>query len=237
MGLVPEFPAEILEIKKTLDDGVPLVAKATVESVHTPQAGYCPSPEAVAAAPTLPELEAAIAGCMACPLGGSRIRLVFGDGNPAAELMFIGEGPGQEEDLQGKPFVGKAGGLLDRMIEAIGLKRGDVYIANIVKCRPPDNRTPTGLEARQCLGYLKRQIELVRPKVIVTLGATPLRELLSISTGITKVRGQWQRYEGIPVMPTFHPSYVLRQYTQSVRRAVWEDLKAAKEWVDDAGSR
>lgn len=202
-----------------------------------PQSGFCPSPEAVAAAKTLIELEGAIAGCLACPLGATRIRLVFGDGNPRAELMFIGEGPGQEEDLQGKPFVGKAGGLLDKMIEAIGLQRSEVYIANIVKCRPPDNRTPTELEARTCLGYLRRQIELVQPQVIVTLGATPLRELLGISTGITKIRGQWQRFEGIPVMPTFHPSYVLRQYTQSVRRSVWEDLKAAKEWVDGAGTR
>jgi DNA polymerase len=145
--------------------------------------------------------------------------------------MFIGEGPGRDEDLQGRPFVGKAGELLDRMIEALAFKRRDVYIANVVKCRPPDNRTPTPQESQTCLRHLKRQIELIRPTVIVTLGATPLRELVGVSTGITKVRGQWQQLDmlgGIPVMPTFHPAYVLRQYTKEVRAAVWQDLLAAK---------
>ena len=150
--------------------------------------------------------------------------------------MFVGEGPGRDEDLQGRPFVGKAGELLDRMIGALGMKREETYIANVVKCRPPDNRTPTPDEARACLGYLHRQIELIRPAVIVTLGATPLRELVGVPEGITKVRGQWRRVRvgdrEIPVMPTFHPAYVLRQYTQEVRRAVWEDLRAAKEWLD-----
>ncbi len=193
----------------------------------------CPPPEAVAACASLADLERTLSGCLACPLGPGRLHFVFGEGNPDADLMFIGEGPGRDEDLQGRPFVGKAGELLDRMIGAIGLQRTDVYIGNVVKCRPPDNRTPTSQEAAACLGYLHRQIELVRPKVIVTLGATPLRELLGISTGITRVRGQWQRLGATPVMPTFHPAYVLRQYTQDVRRAVWEDLKAAKKWIDD----
>ena len=196
----------------------------------------CPSPAAVAAQTTLAGLEATIAGCLACPLGPGRMRFVFGEGNPKARLMFIGEGPGRDEDLQGRPFVGKAGELLDRMIGAIGLAREDVFIANIVKCRPPDNRTPTPEEARACLGYLHRQIELVAPAVIVTLGATPLRELVGATDGITRIRGQWQRVSvgghDLPVMPTFHPAYVLRQYTQDVRRAVWEDLQAAKAWMD-----
>ncbi|BDU68331.1 hypothetical protein GETHOR_04320 [Geothrix oryzae] len=196
----------------------------------------CPPPEAVAAAPDLTALQQAIQGCLACPLGPSRLKFVFGEGDPHAKLMFVGEGPGRDEDLQGRPFVGKAGELLDKMIGAIGLKREETYIANVVKCRPPDNRTPTPDEACACLGYLHRQIELVRPAVIVTLGATPLRELVGISEGITRVRGQWKRVQvggrEIPVMPTFHPAYVLRQYTQDVRRAVWADLKAAKEWID-----
>ena len=196
-----------------------------------------PAPEAVAACASLADLQQAIQGCLACPLGPGRMHLVFGEGDPQADLMFIGEGPGRDEDHQGRPFVGKAGELLEKMIGAIGLKRGDVYIANVVKCRPPDNRTPTPQECGSCLGYLRRQIELVRPKVIVTLGATPLRELVGVSTGITRVRGQWQRLEtpggATPVMPTFHPAYVLRQYTQEVRRAVWEDLKAARKWIDD----
>lgn len=198
----------------------------------------CPPSEAVAGATRLADLELAIQGCLRCPLGPGRIRFVFGEGNPSARLMFVGEGPGRDEDLQGRPFVGKAGELLDRMIGAIGLKREDTYIANVVKCRPPDNRTPAPEEAQACLGYLRRQIELVRPAVIVTLGATPLRELVGVSEGITRARGQWRRLElggrSIPVMPTFHPAYVLRQYTQEVRRAVWEDLKAAKDWIDKA---
>jgi DNA polymerase len=167
------------------------------------------------------------------------MKFVFGEGDPRARLMFVGEGPGRDEDLQGRPFVGKAGELLDKMIGALGLRREETYIANVVKCRPPDNRTPTQEEARTCLGYLRRQIELVHPAVIVTLGATPLRELVGVSEGITRVRGQWKRVQvvdrAIPVMPTFHPAYVLRQYTQEVRRAVWEDLKAAKEWADKPG--
>ena len=194
-----------------------------------------PAPEAVAACTSLADLEKAISGCLACALGPGRLRFVFGEGHPQADLMFIGEGPGRDEDLQGRPFVGRAGELLDKMIGAIGLRREDVYIANVIKCRPPDNRTPTAEEAGACLGYLHRQIQLVQPKVIVTLGATPLRELLGITTGITRVRGQWQRLGEIPVMPTFHPAYVLRQYTQEVRRAVWADLIAAKQWMDGQG--
>jgi len=198
----------------------------------------CPPPEALAAATTLAELERAIHGCLACPLGPGRLKFVFGEGDPQARLLFVGEGPGRDEDLQGRPFVGKAGELLDKMIGAIGMKREEAYIANVVKCRPPDNRTPTSDEARACLGYLHRQIELIQPAVIVTLGATPLRELLGVTEGITRVRGQWKRLKvgdrEIPVMPTFHPAYVLRQYTQDVRRAVWEDLKAAKDWIDKA---
>jgi DNA polymerase len=195
----------------------------------------------VAAADSLGALHQAIQGCLACPLGAGRLKFVFGEGDPQARLLFVGEGPGRDEDLQGRPFVGKAGELLDKMIGAIGLRREAIYIANVVKCRPPDNRTPAPEEARACLGYLHRQIELIQPTVIVTLGATPLRELVGVSEGITRVRGQWQRLKvggrDIPVMPTFHPAYVLRQYTQEVRRAVWEDLKAAKEWVDkDTGA-
>jgi DNA polymerase len=199
-----------------------------------------PPPDRVAAAESLSSLEQLIQGCLACPLGCGRIRFVFGEGSPGAAMLFIGEGPGREEDLKGRPFVGKAGELLDRMLAAIGLDRSRVYIANVVKCRPPDNRTPTGPEAQRCLPYLRRQIELIRPTVIVTLGATPLRELLGVQAGITRIRGQWQRLDmlgGIPVMPTFHPAYVLRQYTQEVRRAVWNDLLAARKWLDGAGAK
>jgi len=190
--------------------------------------------ESVASSASLAELEACIGNCLACPLGSHRVKFVFGEGAPGARLMFVGEGPGRDEDLQGRPFVGRAGELLDKMIGAMGFRREEVYICNVVKCRPPDNRTPTPQEAGTCLPYLRRQIELVRPDVIVTLGATPLRELVGSPAGITRIRGQWQRLEmlgGIPVMPTFHPAYVLRQYTQEVRAAVWGDLKAVRDWL------
>ena len=173
--------------------------------------------------PDLQKLLEAIRGCQKCILGTTRNQFVFGEGNPHAEMMFVGEGPGRDEDLYGRPFVGRAGDLLEKMIEAIGLKRSEVYIANIVKCRPPDNRIPTPEEARSCLGYLQRQIQLIQPKVIITLGATPLRELLGITEGITKIRGTIQSYKEIPVIPTFHPAYVLRMYTPEVRKAVWDD--------------
>lgn len=196
----------------------------------------CPAPAAVAGAASLSDLHRIIQGCLACPLGPGRMKFVFGEGDPGARILFVGEGPGRDEDVQGRPFVGKAGALLDRMIGALGMTREETYVANIVKCRPPDNRTPAPDEARACLGYLRRQIELIQPAVIVTLGATPLRELVGIGEGITRMRGQWQRVKvggrEIPVMPTYHPAYVLRQYTPDVRRAVWEDLQAAKAWAD-----
>jgi uracil-DNA glycosylase len=240
LGLIPEPepPPPVPELQTSSAARPPVPPVSPVRAA--PALG--PVPEGFAEAPTLAALEACIRDCQACPLGGGRLRLVFGEGNPEARLMFVGEGPGRDEDLQGRPFVGKAGELLDKMIEAIGLRRGEVYIANVVKCRPPDNRTPTPAEAGRCLGYLRRQIALVRPEVIVTLGATPLRELVGVGLGITRVRGQWQRLVlpglpegGIPVMPTFHPAYVLRQYTQDVRRAVWSDLQAAKAWLDRSG--
>ncbi len=236
-ALAPALPAPIPRLAPAPPRSAPRPAPIPTAAYTPPtDPAGCPPPEAVAAAATLPELEKAIQGCLACALGPGRLKFVFGEGDPRAKLMFVGEGPGRDEDLQGRPFVGKAGELLDKMIGAIGMKREETYIANVVKCRPPDNRTPSPDEARTCLGYLHRQIELIQPAVIVTLGATPLRELVGISEGITKVRGQWKRVQvggrEIPVMPTFHPAYVLRQYTQDVRRAVWEDLKAAKEWVD-----
>jgi len=239
MGLVPppgEMPAPVVRASEAPVASAP-APKAVAPTAFVPPTDPigCPGPEAVASAANLGDLEACIKGCLACPLGAGRMRFVFGEGSPQARLMFVGEGPGRDEDLQGRPFVGKAGELLDKMIGALGFQRAEVYIANVVKCRPPDNRTPTPAEAQRCLGYLKRQIELIRPGVIVTLGATPLRELLGVQTGITKLRGQWQRLEmlgGIPVMPTFHPAYVLRQYTEDVRRAVWMDLQAAKGWLD-----
>jgi uracil-DNA glycosylase family 4 len=167
-------------------------------------------------------LEKKAASCTLCRLHKSRIKPVFGDGNVKAELMFIGEGPGKDEDEQGIPFVGKAGQLLTKMIEAMQFTRKEVYIANIVKCRPPENRAPMDDEAGQCLPYLLRQIEIIRPKVIVLLGAVPLKYILGQS-GITKIRGNWQEFKGIKVMPTLHPAYLLR--TPAAKKDAWDDLQ------------
>ncbi len=208
--------------KKKTDTNTSIPYQAPADAVRNP-------PQiTIDTSPDLQKLLEAIRGCQKCILGTTRNQFVFGEGNPHAEMMFVGEGPGRDEDLYGRPFVGRAGDLLEKMIEAIGLKRSEVYIANIVKCRPPDNRIPTPEEARSCLGYLQRQIQLIQPKVIITLGATPLRELLGITEGITKIRGTIQSYKEIPVIPTFHPAYVLRMYTPEVRKAVWDDLKLAK---------
>jgi DNA polymerase len=165
-----------------------------------------------------------IAHCTQCPLHEGRRNTVPGEGNPDARLLFIGEGPGEQEDLQGRPFVGRAGHLLDRMILAMGLQREDVFIGNIIKCRPPENRAPSLIEAETCIPYLEQQIEVIAPEVIVALGATAAKFLLNTRQGINKLRATWHSYRGIPVMPTYHPAYLLRAYTKENRRKVWDDL-------------
>jgi DNA polymerase len=178
--------------------------------------------------PTLEAVRAAMGECTRCRLSAGRTQIVFGDGNPKAELLFVGEGPGEQEDLRGIPFVGRAGELLTSMIEkGLGIARSDVYICNIVKCRPPQNRTPLPDEVASCRSFLDGQIDAVRPRVIVALGKPATSLLLGRDVAITKLRGTWHGYRGIPLMPTFHPAFVLRQYTPENRRLVWEDLKAA----------
>lgn len=174
--------------------------------------------------------------CKKCEhLASSRKTVVFGVGNPDAELMFVGEAPGADEDEQGEPFVGRAGELLTKIIQATGLKRSDVYIANILKCRPDTpgqsagNRKPTPEEMATCIPYLHEQIDLIRPKVLVALGATAVEGLLGKTIGITKLRGNWQKYRGIPLMPTYHPAYLLRNQAMSEKRKVWEDMLAVME--------
>ncbi|WP_438024807.1 uracil-DNA glycosylase family protein [Sorangium sp. So ce233] len=162
--------------------------------------------------------------CQKCPLHEGRTHTVFSRGNPLSDVVFVGEGPGAEEDLQGEPFVGPAGQLLDKMIAAMGYHRDDVYICNIVKCRPPKNRKPEPAEMAACSPYLTSQLALIKPKVIVALGATAVQGLIGTSEGITKLRGTWKLYKGsIPIMPTFHPAYLLRQ--PGAKREVWSDLK------------
>jgi DNA polymerase len=169
-----------------------------------------------------------IGDCTRCKLSAARNKIVFGDGDANARLMFVGEGPGADEDAQGLPFVGRAGQLLDRMIAAMGLDPArDVYVCNILKCRPPGNRRPEPEEMAACFPYLNEQLALVRPRVIVALGNTAVAALLDTKMGITKLRGQWKLYRGTLVMPTYHPSYLLRpspQQTEAKRQA-WEDLQ------------
>src|SRR5882724_5311544 len=192
------------------------------------------SPEAKVAA--FADLRRRATACVKCPhLAASRKNVVFGVGNIDAKLMFIGEAPGADEDKQGEPFVGKAGQLLTKIIEATGLSRDSVYIANILKCRPDTpgqtagNRKPTPEEMQTCIPYLHEQIDLIRPKVLVALGATAVEGLLGKTLGITKLRGNWQTYRGTPLMPTFHPSYLLRNQSLSEKRKVWEDMLAVME--------
>ena len=174
-------------------------------------------------------LEARALACVKCVLHQARTNVVFGTGNRQAQLVFVGEGPGQDEDLQGEPFVGKAGQLLNKIIAAMGFKREDVYICNVVKCRPPGNRTPLPDEIAACSPLLEEQLELIAPKAIVALGGPAAKTLLHTNTGITMLRGHWASYKSIPVMPTFHPAFVLRTYTEEVRRQVWDDMKKVVE--------
>lgn len=176
----------------------------------------------------LEAVRAELGDCTRCPLHEGRTKIVFGEGAPQARLMFVGEGPGKDEDQSGRPFVGRAGQLLTKMIErGLNIPRDSVYICNIVKCRPPQNRTPFKEEVAQCSPFLDLQIAAVQPKVIVALGKPAASLLLGREVAITRERGQWREYRGIPLMPTLHPAFVLRQYTPENRRLVWEDLKAA----------
>jgi uracil-DNA glycosylase family 4 len=198
------------------------------EPAATPATTEAPQASTSSEAPSLDQVRAELGDCQRCGLCEGRQTIVFGDGAPDADLMFVGEGPGENEDRQGLPFVGRAGELLTKMIEAgMGLSRSSVYICNIVKCRPPGNRTPLPTEVAACRPFLDGQIQAVAPKVIVTLGKPASSLLLERDIAITRVRGTWHSYRGIPVMPTLHPAYILRQYTPENRRLVWEDLKEA----------
>ena len=189
-----------------------------------------PAPAAIGAAagkgtgsPALLAIRDDLGDCRRCKLHGGRTTLVFGVGDPRAALMFVDEGPGADEDLQGEPFVGKAGQLLTKMIEAMGYRREQVYIANVVKCRPPGNRNPEPDEILACEPFLKRQIEAVGPKVIVALGEFAAQTLLRSEVPITRLRGTWGEYQGVRLMPTFHPAYLLRSPQEKAK--AWEDLK------------
>jgi len=180
--------------------------------------------QAEAGAETLEDIRRDLGDCTRCPLHQGRTHLVFGEGNPRAELMFIGEAPGGDEDRQGRPFVGRSGQLLtDIIVKGLKMQREDVYIANVVKCRPPKNRDPQPEEAQTCLPFLHRQIRVIRPKVICALGKVAASYLLGTAEPLSKLRHRFHDLEGIPVMPTYHPSFLLRQ--PEMKREVWEDVK------------
>ncbi len=175
----------------------------------------------------LEQLRRDIGDCQKCSLYKGRNNLVFGDGNPEAFLMLVGEGPGGQEDIKGLPFVGAAGQLLNRILEASGIKRQDIYIANVVKCRPPGNRLPNAEEVNACKEFLLRQISIIDPRIIVCLGSLAAKTLVSPQARITRIRGQWYERDGRMIMPTFHPAALLRD--PSKKRPVWEDFKQIKE--------
>jgi len=195
--------------------------------------------DVAAKAAALAQVRERVCVCAKCPhLARSRTQTVFGVGNPNAELMFVGEAPGADEDARGEPFVGRAGQLLTRIIETMGLSRDEVYIANILKCRPdmprgaPGNRPPTPKEMSTCIGYLIEQIEIIRPRVLVALGATAVEGLLGTRGAMRQLRGTWNSYHDTPLMITYHPSYLLRNQSPAEKRKVWEDLMAVLEELD-----
>jgi len=220
--LSPEMVAAYL--REIGIDFLPVPSRA---GKRTPGGKTDAPPEAAGAAESLEDIRKELLSCRGCPLCAGRRTVVFGTGNPHARLMFVGEGPGEEEDRQGEPFVGAAGRRLNRWIARLGVAREDVYIANIVKCRPPGNRAPLPEEAASCLPYLKRQIRAIRPEVICSLGAVALQYLLGTGEKITRVRGKWREVEGVPVLPTYHPAFILRNQTRETE--VFTDLDLLAE--------
>jgi uracil-DNA glycosylase len=191
--------------------------------------------EAWASVEDIGALEVQISGCQNCPLGQTRTKFVFGVGNPHATLMFVGEAPGADEDAQGEPFVGRAGQLLNKILAAITMKREDVYICNILKCRPPNNRTPLPEEVDRCIPYLKKQIALIKPKLIVCLGLTAAQNLLQVNDSLTKLRGRTLQFENTPLRVTYHPAALLRN--PNWKQPTWEDFQAIKKLHDELCTR
>ena len=203
------------------------------KSVWQNDASIDVSPTLAETTDTIEGIRAEIGNCLRCPLRKGRTQVVHTTGNFEADLMFIGEAPGADEDEQGVPFIGRAGQLLTKIIESIGYKREEVAIGNINRCRPPGNRAPTLVEAHTCRPFLLREIAVIKPKVIVVMGNTALHNLLDTKTGITKIRGEFQDYFGVKVMPTFHPAYLLRDPNK--KREVWEDMKKVRDFLKDEG--
>ena len=231
MTLDPKTSAEAAEVAAEAMRHLWWLRDAGMREVSTapPAAAAAAMPATAMPAPpagagdALRAIRADLGECTRCKLHGGRTHLVFGVGDPAAQLMFVGEGPGADEDQAGEPFVGRAGQLLTKMIEAMGFARSDVYIANVVKCRPPGNRDPEPDEIEACEPFLKSQIAAIRPRVIVALGRFAVQTLLHDATPISRLRGKWREYEGVKLMPTFHPAYLLRSPAE--KKPAWEDLQ------------
>ena len=229
-GLVPPVVPRAGRSAPQVEAGRPLTAPVVIrgDATPAPEVAIATAREAARAAPTLDALRALMENFDGCALKHTATRLVFADGNPEARIMFVGEAPGREEDIEGLPFVGRSGKLLDRMIGAIGLDRRTAYIANVIPWRPPGNRTPTPQETQICLPFIQRHIELVNPEVLVTLGNPSTQTLLSTREGIMRTRGRWFDYDTgqrvIRALPTFHPAYLLR--SPSYKRLAWQDLRA-----------
>jgi len=227
----------LLYLKALKEDGIEHVhmAKKTTQPVmlNEPKVDT-PSKDRVSGGNPAEELRAKIEKCKLCgELAKTRNKTVFGAGSMQAKVVFVGEAPGADEDEQGLPFVGRAGQLLTKIIEAMGLTRDQVFICNVLKCRPPNNRPPAPEEVVHCRPYLKQQLEIIKPKVIVALGSHAAKTLLQTEQGISELRGTFQKYEGIPVMCTYHPAYLLR--SPGEKRKVWEDMKKVMKLLDEAG--
>ncbi len=237
----------VKDLYRRANPGLTAAAVVADRSAHqgaglSSQASAVSAPALLPIAPsddTLAKILSDIGECKRCRLCGQRSKIVFGSGNENARLVFVGEGPGADEDAQGLPFVGRAGQLLTQMIdntaakEGIPIKRADVYICNVVKCRPPENRTPLPDEMEICGEFLFRQLVTIRPKAICALGSTAAKALLATKDGVTRLRGKWHKWRDIPVMVTYHPSYLLRPYNQDAKREAWEDLKRVLHFVYD----
>ena len=223
--------SKVSEIIEDLKSYLEYLKGMGIESL--PAATPSKKKEAPSSSMPLKDVREELGDCKRCKLHQTRRTLVFGEGNEKAVLMFVGEGPGYDEDVQGRPFVGKAGQLLTKIIQSIQLDRDEVYIANIVKCRPPQNRTPEPDEVLACRPFLLKQIEAVRPKIICCLGAVATQALLQTAEKITSLRGRAFDLNGIRVIPTYHPAYLLRNPER--KREVWEDMKRIAQWMKDLG--
>jgi uracil-DNA glycosylase family 4 len=220
--------AELLNLVEQLEGWLQYQGRLGLAGVPRARSAR-PRPRAKEEGPviSLDQVREELGDCRRCKLSRTRTHIVFGTGDPRARLIFIGEGPGEEEDRQGLPFVGAAGQLLNSLLAKLGVSRGEVYIANVVKCRPPGNRYPESDETTQCLPFLLKQIQAIRPRVIVTLGRAATQAVLDTQTPLTRLRGKFQRWGQIPVMPTFHPSYLLRFPRE--RHKTWEDMQRVME--------